>query len=485
MSTVHRWRAFAVLAVAFFMTTVDLTIVNVALPTIGQALHFSEANLQWVVTAYGLTFGGFLLLGGRAADLLGRRRILMLGLGVFTASSLGAALATSDGFLIAMRGVQGLGAAIVLPAALSIVMNMFAEGPERNKALGLWGAIGATGGTLGLLFGGLLTRFVGWEYIFYLNVPVGAAVMVLAPRVVPESRLEGVRRRFDPLGAVAVTGGLLLLVYALSKTPQSGWTSTSTLGLSGGAVALLVAFVVIESRVEAPLMPLRIFGSRTLAGANIAGLFMGAGFFGFIFIGTLYMQQVLGYSALETGAAWMVASSFSMILSAPVQKLVTRFSAGPVLMVGMAMVGGGILWSTVVPGHAHYWVNLAAPWIVVGAGTAFAFIPISIAGLQGVTEHEAGLASGLLNTSQQLGGAIGVAVASTVSATHLKTLTAQGKATDVALTGGFHWAFWVCGLIALAAVPTTAMLVRRSKTAAVEPEPAVPAHVRVPALDAA
>ena len=485
MSTVHRWRAFAVLAVAFFMTTVDLTIVNVALPTIGQALHFSETNLQWVVTAYGLTFGGFLLLGGRAADLLGRRRILMLGLAVFTASSLGAALASSDAFLIAMRGVQGLGAAIVLPAALSIVMNMFDEGAERNKALGLWGAIGATGGTLGLLFGGLLTRYAGWEYIFYLNVPVGIAVLLLAPRVVPESKLVGVRRQFDPFGAVTVTGGLMLLVYALSKAPQAGWTATSTLGLLGGAAAALVAFVVIESRVEAPLMPLRIFGSRTLAGANVAGLLMGAGFFGFIFIGTLYMQQVLGYSALQTGAAWVVASSFSMILSAPVQKLVTRFSAGPVLMVGMAMVGGGIVWSTIVPVHAHYWVNLAAPWILVGAGTAFAFIPISIAGLQGVTEHEAGLASGLLNTSQQLGGAIGVAIASTVSATQIKSLTAQGKAGDVALTGGFHWAFWVCGLIALAAVPTTAVLVRRSTATAV-PEPTTePVAARVPVLDAA
>jgi EmrB/QacA subfamily drug resistance transporter len=481
MSTVHRWRAFAVLAVAFFMTTVDLTIVNVALPTIGKALHFSETNLQWVVTAYGLTFGGFLLLGGRAADLLGRRRILMLGLAVFTASSLGAALASSDSFLIAMRGVQGLGAAIVLPAAQSIVMNMFSEGADRNKALGLWGAIGATGGTLGLLFGGLLTRFVGWEYIFFLNVPVGMAVLILAPRVVPESRLEGVRRRFDPLGAVTVTGGLLLLVYALSKAPQAGWAATSTLVLLGGAAASLIAFVVIETRVEAPLMPLRIFSSRTLAGANLAGLLMGAGFFGFIFIGTLYMQQVLGYSALQTGAAWMVASTFSMLLSAPVQKLVTRFSAGPVLMVGMTMVGGGILWTTALPVHARFWTDLAAPYILVGAGTAFAFIPISIAALQGVKEHEAGLASGLMNTSNQMGGAIGVALASTVSATQLKTLTAHGKAADVALTGGFHWAFWVCGLIALTAVPTTAVLVRRSTAAA---EPAVAAHVRVPALDA-
>jgi MFS family permease len=228
---VHRWRAFAVLAVSFFMTIIDLAIVNTALPTIGRALHFSESNLQWVVTAYAITFGGFLLLGGRAADLLGRRRILMLGLAVFTTASLAAGLARDDGFLIAMRGLQGLGAAVVLPAALSIVMNMFTEGAERNKALGLWGGIGAAGATVGLIAGGLLTRYAGWEYIFFLNVPIGAAALLLAPRIVPESRLVGARRRFDPLGAVTVTGALLLLVYTISNAPQAGWGSARTVTL--------------------------------------------------------------------------------------------------------------------------------------------------------------------------------------------------------------------------------------------------------------
>jgi EmrB/QacA subfamily drug resistance transporter len=472
----HRWRAFAVLAASFFMTIVDLTIVNVALPTIGRDLQFSESNLQWVVTAYGLTFGGLLLLGGRAADLLGRRRVLMVGVGVFTAASLGAGLASSDGFLIAMRGLQGIGAAIVLPAALSIVMNMFQEGAERNKALGLWGAIGATGGSIGLLLGGLLTRFAGWEYIFYLNIPIGAAVLVLAPRVVPESRLEGARRRFDALGAITVTGGLLLAVYAVSKAPETGWAAGSTVTLLAAAVALLIAFLVIETRVEAPLMPLRIFRSRTLAGANLVGFLLGASFFGFIFVGTLYMQQVLGYSALQTGVAWLAASVTSMALSGLSQKLVTRISAGPVMALGMAMISGGVLWTTQAPVHGQFWVNLAAPFVVVGAGTAFGFIPISIAGLGGVAEHEAGLASGLLNTSQQLGGAIGVAIASTVAATHLKTLTGQGKATDVALTGAFHWAFWVCGAIGLIAVPAGAALARR-------PAPAPAITRAVPALE--
>src|SRR5919198_7544 len=262
---VHRWRAFVVLAVAFFMTIVDLTIVKVALPTIGHELHFSESSLQWVVTAYGLTFGGFLLLGGRAADLLGRRRMMMAGLALFTVASLGAGLATSDGFLIAMRGLQGLGAAVVLPAALSIVMNMFSEGAERNKALGIWGGIGALGATVGLIAGGFVTRYVGWQYIFFLNVPIGAAALLVARRIVPESRLVGVRRRFDALGAVSVTGGLLALVYAISSAPQVGWAGPRTLALLAVSAVLAIVFLVVESRVESPLMPLRIFRLRTAA----------------------------------------------------------------------------------------------------------------------------------------------------------------------------------------------------------------------------
>src|SRR5215468_414418 len=262
MTTTHRWRAFTILAVSYFMTIVDLTIVNVALPTIGRDLHFSESGLQWVVTAYGLTFGGLLLLGGRAADLLGRRRIFMLGLAVFTAASLACGLAGSDAFLIVMRGVQGAGAAIVLPAALSIVMNMFEEGAERNKALGAWGGIGASGATIGLISGGLLTRYAGWEYIFFLNIPIGVAALLLAPRIVPESRLETARRRFDLFGALTATGGLLLLVYALSQAPAHGWTSGRTIALLAAAAGLVLAFLAVEARAEAPLLPLGIFRRR-------------------------------------------------------------------------------------------------------------------------------------------------------------------------------------------------------------------------------
>jgi EmrB/QacA subfamily drug resistance transporter len=465
MTHVHRWRAFALLAVSFFMTIVDLAIVNVALPTIGQKLQFSEANLQWVVTAYGLTFGGFLLLGGRAADLLGRRRVLMVGLGVFTAASLACALATTDTFLIAMRGVQGLGAAIILPAALSIVMDMFEEGPERNKALGIWGGIGASGATVGLIAGGLLTRYIGWEYIFYLNVPIGAAALLLAPRVVPESKLQTARRRYDPFGAITVTGGLLLLVYAFSEAPQVGWGATRTIAELAVSVALLAAFLVIETRVEAPLMPLSIFRLKTLAGANAVGLLLGGSFFSFIFVGTLYMQQVLGYSALRTGLTWLATSLTSVAFAGLSQALVTRGSTKVVMATGMALIGAGLLWTTQAPVDGRFWSNLAGPFVITGIGTAFAFIPISIAGLAGVASHEAGLASGLLNTSQQLGGAIGVAVASTVAATHFKTLSHAGSAPAAALTGGFQWAFWVCGAIALLAVPVTFLLIRHDELA--------------------
>jgi EmrB/QacA subfamily drug resistance transporter len=459
LAPVRRWRAFALLAVAYFMTIVDLTIVNVALPTIGRKLQFPEADLQWVVTAYELTFGGFLLLGGRLADLLGRRRLLMTGLAVFTAASLACALAPNDSFMIVMRGVQGLGAALMLPAALSSVMNMFAEGAERNKALGIWGGIGAGGATVGLLAGGALTRYLGWEYIFYLNIPIGAAVMALAPRVVPESRLSISRRRYDPLGAISVTGGLALLVYAISQAP------TRTVALLIASVGLLAGFLVIEARSEAPLLPMHLFRSSTVAGANAVGFLLTASFYTFIFVGTLYMQQVLGYSALKTGLAWLTASLTSVACAGASQMLVTKTSAKAVLAIGMGFIGGGVVWAAQVPVHGSFWAHLAGPFFVAGAGTAFAFIPVSIAALAGVGERDAGVASGLLNTSQQLGGAIGVAVASTVAASRTHALAQLGYASAAALTGGFSRALWVCGLIGLAGVPLTFVLVRRQELA--------------------
>ncbi len=479
---INRWRAFALLAVSFFMTVIDLTIVNVSLPTIGRDLHFSQTNLQWVVTAYALTFGGFLLLGGRAADLLGRRRILMVGLGLFSAASLAAALATGAGFMVGARAVQGIGAAIMLPAALSIVMNMFQEGAERNKALGIWGGLGAGGATVGVIAGGLLTRYAGWQYIFYLNVPIGAVALLLAPRIVPESRLDTVRRKFDAAGALAGTGGLVALVDAISQAPQYGWGATRTIGVLAAAAILLAAFLLIERRVTDPILPLQIFRLRTLAGANTAGLLLGGSFYAFIFVGTLYMQQVLHYSALQSGLAWLAASLTSIALAGLSQALVTRGGTKIVMAAGMTMIGGGAIWATQVPVHGHFVANLAGPMVVAGAGTAFAFIPISIAALAGVKEQQAGLASGLLNTSQQLGGAIGIAIASSVAASHTQTLLHAGHDAPAALTGGFQQALWVLGGIGLLALPAIFALVRHeavstavTNTSVRDPQPALAA----------
>ena len=457
---INRWRAFALLGVAFFMTTIDLTIVNTSLPTIGRALHFSRTNLQWVVTVYGLAFGGFMLLGGRAADLLGRRRVLMAGVALFTASSLGATLADDETFLIAMRALQGLGAAMLLPAALSSVRNMFTDGAERNKALGIWGALGAGGATAGIILGGLLTRYAGWQYVFFINVPVGATILLLAPRLVPESRLESAERRYDPLGAVTVTAGLVGLVYGISQAPVYGWGATRTLGLFAASAALLTAFVVIEIRAEAPLLPLSIFRLRTLAGSNVAGLLLGGSFYAFIFIGTLYMQQVLGYSPLKGGFTWLVASLASIVFAGLSQFLVTRTSVKLVMALGMTLIGGGILWATQMPVDGHFWADIFGPFLVVGIGTAFAFIPVSIGALTGVADHQAGLASGLIYTSQELGGALGIAIASSVAASHFKTLVHAGSGVPAALTGGFQQAFWVLGGIALLAVPAIFALIR-------------------------
>jgi EmrB/QacA subfamily drug resistance transporter len=447
----HRWLAFALLGVTYFITTIDLTIVNVSLPTIGRELHFSDTNLQWVATAYALTFGGFLLLGGRFADLLGRRPILMLGLGVFTGASLGCALAGGEELLIAMRAVQGVGAALMIPAALSIVMNMFTEGADRNRALGIWGGLGAAGGTVGLIAGGVITRYLGWQYIFYLNVPIGMVALLLAPRIVPDSRLSAPRRRFDLAGAIFGTAGLVLLVDALSQAPQYGWGATRTIVVLAASAVVLATFMVIESRVTDPVVPLSIFRLRTLAAANLAALLLGASFFAFVFAGTLYMQEVLRYSALQTGAAWLAASMTSMALAGVSQLLVTRIGAKVVMAIGMTLIGAGIVWATQVPVNGDFLANLAGPFVVAGAGTAFSFIPISVAALEGVAEHQSGLASGLLNTSTQFGAAIGTAIASSVAASATSALLRAGDAAPTALTGGFHRTFWVLAAIALIA----------------------------------
>jgi EmrB/QacA subfamily drug resistance transporter len=461
----HRWRILAVVATAFFMTILDVSIVNVALPSIGKDLHFSQENLQWVITAYAIAFGGFLLLGGRAADLLGRRRVFFVGVAVFTLASLVCGLSQSEGMLIAARAVQGLGAAIISPAALSIVMTSFEEGAERNKALGIWGALGGSGAAVGVLAGGVLTKYLGWEWIFFVNVPVGALVLALTPGIVPESRREGAERQYDALGAVLVSGGLALLVYTISKAPDVGWGTTRTIFLLVASGALLVAFLVNERRAHDPLMPFSIFRVRTLAGANIVGWLLGAVLFANFFLLTLYVQDVLGYSALKTGVTFVATAGTAVVSAGVAQALTTRFGPKPIIVIGLALLTGGMIFYSQIPVNGSYASDLLPGYVMVGVGIAFAYVPVSIAALAGVGEREAGLASGLINTSQQIGGAVGVAVASTVFTSRFKTLTHEGTPIPTALTHGYGAAFWALAVFGVLAIVAALTLIRREELA--------------------
>jgi EmrB/QacA subfamily drug resistance transporter len=468
----RRWKALAVVCAAFFMTVLDVSIVNVALPSIGKALHFSRDNLQWVLTAYAITFGGILLLGGRAADLLGRRRVFLVGVAVFTIASLFCGLAWSESVLIVSRAVQGLGAAIISPAALSIITTTFVEGAERNKALGVWGAIGGAGAAVGVLAGGVLTKYLGWEWIFFVNVPVGALAFVLAPRLVRESR-AGRDTTQDVAGAVTITAGLALLVYAVSKAPDHGWASGWTLSRLAIAAVLLAAFVAIESRARDPLMPLHIFRVSTVAGANVSSLLLGAVTFANFFLLTLYVQQVLGWSALKTGVTFVATAGTAVLWAGVAQALVTRVGVKTVMVAGFITMTGGLLWYTQIPVHASYWSDLLPGYLLVGFALPFTFIPVSIAALAGVEAHEAGLASGLFNTAQQIGGAIGVAITSSVSLSHFNHLIKTGERFPQAFTAGSQWAFWVTVGLSVAALIATVVLVRPEQIRHIAESPAV------------
>jgi EmrB/QacA subfamily drug resistance transporter len=456
----RRWQALALVCVAFFMTVLDVSIVNVALPSIGRSLHFSETGLQWVITAYAITFGGFLLLGGRTADILGRKRIFLVGLVIFSAASLVCGLAGSTGVLIAARAVQGFGAAVVSPSTLSIITTTFEEGAERNKALGIWGAMGGSGAAAGVLFGGILTKYLGWEWIFFVNVPVGALVLALTPRIVRESRAPGERHGFDVIGASSVTAGLALLVYAISKAPVDGWGNGTTIALLIGAAALIAFFLIWETRVEKPLMPLSIFRIRTLAGANVVGLLLGASIFADFFLLTLYVQNVLHFSALKTGITFLATAGTTVVVAALAQWLTTKIGPRIVMAVGLALNTGGLIWYTQISAHGTYVHDLLGGYLLFGFGLALAFIPVSIAALAGVGPREAGLASGLLNTSQQVGGAIGVAVASTVAISRATHLLHAGHSQAAALTSGYSLAFWVVAGISAAGIVAALVLVR-------------------------
>jgi EmrB/QacA subfamily drug resistance transporter len=449
------------------MTILDVSIVNVALPSIGKDLDFSRENLQWVITAYAITFGGFLLLGGRAADLIGRRRVFIVGVALFTIASLVCGLAQSEGMLIASRAVQGLGGAIISPAALSIVTTSFEEGAERNKALGVWGALGGSGAAVGVLAGGVLTEYLSWRWIFFVNVPVGALVLALTPAIVPESRREGRERRYDALGAVLVSSGLALLVYAISEAPNKGWGSTRTILLLIGAGVLLAAFLVNERRTPDPLMPFHIFRVRTVAGANVVGFLMGAVLFANFFVLTLYVQGVLGYSPIKTGVTFIATAGTAVVAAGVAQALTTRFGAKPIIVIGLTLILAAMIFYAQIPVSGGFASNLLPGYLLMGVGIAFAFVPVSIAALAGVAEREAGLASGLINTSQQIGGAIGTAIASTIFTTHFKSLRIDGKSLPEALTGGYAWAFWGLAVIAVVALIAAFTLIRREELAEV------------------
>jgi EmrB/QacA subfamily drug resistance transporter len=461
-----RWIALGVIVAAQFMVVLDVAIVNVALPSIKTDLHFSQESLQWVITAYAILFGGALLLGGRLSDLLGRRRLFMVGLALFTVSSLLDGLAWSEGSLILFRSLQGLGAALVSPAALSILTTTFREGRERNLALGIWGAVSGSGAAAGVLLGGALTSAFSWSWIFYVNVPVGIAVLAVSPWLLRESRADLGHRSFDVPGAVSITGGLMLLVYAMTRATQHGWGTGETIALLAGAVALIGSFVAIEVFSKAPLLPMRLFRLRTLAGSNVAGLLLGGALFSQFFLLTLYMQQVLHYSAIKTGVAYVALTLAVIAFSAVGQNLALRFGVRRVLPVGLLLATGALIVFARLPVHGHYFWDLFPAFVLSGIGLALSFVPMTIGALSGVSESDAGVASGLINTSQQVGGAIGVAVATTIATTYtahfVSAHTGLTATSGAALTHGFEIAFYVLATIAAVAAVLSAVIIESS-----------------------
>jgi EmrB/QacA subfamily drug resistance transporter len=459
---VNPWLTLVVVCFAQFMVVLDATVVNVALPSIQTDLGISNSSLQWVVNGYTLMFGGFLLLGGRMADLIGRRRLFVAGTAIFAFASLLNGFATSDTMLIGARALQGFGAALVSPAALSIITTTFREGEERTKALAVWGAIAAGGAAAGLLLGGVLTEFLSWEWIFFVNVPIGVAVIAAAYRLVPESRNEAQTRHFDAAGAITVTSGLIVLVYAIVKSTSWGWGSTSTLGLIGLATALLVAFVFIERRSHAPLVRLDLFRLRSLATANGVMVLVFSGMFAMFFFCTLYLQKVLGYSALETGVAFLPVSFGIVIGSVLAQQLIGRLGTKRVLAIGTTLAALGLAILAATTSVDGTYPQLLAAFTPLAIGMGLTFVPLTLVATTNVAKQDAGLASGVFNTSQQVGGALGLAVLSTFANDRTASALADGAQQSAALVDGFQVAFVIAaGLVGAAAIVTTVLLRRR------------------------
>jgi EmrB/QacA subfamily drug resistance transporter len=459
----RRWSALALIVTAQFMVILDVAIVNVALPSIKSDLGFSQTSLQWVISAYAILFGGTLLLGGRIADLLGRRRLFVTGLAVFAASSLLCGLAWSEGSLIGFRALQGLGGALLAPAALSLLMTTFAEGRERNRALGIYGAASGSGAAAGVLLGGVLTSYLGWSWIFFINVPVGLAAIALTPVLLRESRADLPHRHFDFAGAASVTSGLMLLVYAMTRATTDGWGSATTLTLLASAAALVLAFVVIELRSPSPLLPLRMFRLRTLTGANVAMAIVGGVAFSEFFLLTLYLQDVLGYSAVQSGIAFVAFALTVVVASNVAQVIVGRIGVRPTLTAGLLVSAASVAWLTRLPVEGHYFWDLFPAFVLGGAGMGFAFVPVTIAGLTGVERADAGVASGLINTSRQIGGAIGLAAVSAIAASsasrYVDAHPAVSAASGAALDHGLQTALYtLTGLLLFGALVVVALI---------------------------
>jgi EmrB/QacA subfamily drug resistance transporter len=463
--TTNPWVVLVLICLAQFMVVLDATIVNVALPSIQSDLKLSEGSLQWIVNAYTLVFGGFLLLGGRAGDLLGRKRLFLIGLVIFTGASLLDGLASSEGFLVGARALQGLGAALVSPAALSIISTTFAEGKERARALGVWAAIASGGSAVGLILGGVLTQYFSWPWIFFVNIPVGVAAFVLSLRLIPESRDATADRSYDVAGAVTVTGGLMSLVYAIVDAQSAGWGSTKTIGFFVLAVALLAAFVGIELRAKAPLVRLSIFRIRSLLTANVAMFLAMSGMFAMFFFNTLYIQRILGYGPLKAGLAFLPFTAGIMVSAGLASQFAPRFGVRTVAAIGMVLSAAGLLLLTQLPVDGSYLTNVLPSIALSSLGMGAVFMPLTLIATTGLDDADQGLASGLFNTSQQVGGALGLAVLSTLAASRT---SAAGGSQAHSLVVGFHWAFAAGAVVMLVALGVMVALLRSRHVARIE-----------------
>ncbi len=459
-----RWLALYVLCLGSLMIVLDVTIVNVALPSIKKDLGFSETSLAWVVNAYLLTYGGFLLLGGRLGDLFGHRRLFLAGITLFTLASLVCGLSTTKGLLVGARSVQGIGGAVASAVALSLMMNLFTEPAERAKAMGIFGFVASGGGSIGVLLGGVLTNSLDWHWIFLVNIPIGILVVVLSLRLLPAARGAAADRRLDVAGALTVTASLMLAVYAIVNGNHEGWTSSRTLGLLAAAAALLAVFLTIEARVRSPLMPLGLFRMRNLATANVVGVLWAAAMFAWFFLSALYLQQVLGYTPLQVGLSFLPANLimgvFSISLSA---KLVMRFGIKRPLATGLLLAAVGLALFVRAPVHGSFIVDVLPSMILLGVGAGMAFNPVLLAAMSDVAPEEAGLASGVVNTSFMMGGALGLAVLASLAASRTHSLRVAGHGELSALTGGYHLAFLVGALFALGAAALGTALLRAGR----------------------